>query len=306
MNLGVLEDHLLRALRRQWPDGGPDLHAGPAFSGPASGVRAQVFVHAARFTDLGGATADGAVVARQPLQADVDGASGFTEERPAQIDIEASCVCAQHAQAQRLAALVVPTLLQALETMQPALLTDPADSACRLVFGDHRAHLHAASSLRELHDGIAIHRALLVLRLDGFLRLQLVASGGLQRVSLFAEGVPLLEVCWSPEGSDLQREHALLRNASPGTIDLAGWTIHDAARRPHRYRFPSLCLLAPGAELRLWSGRGSDDVGNLYWGRRQAVWTNTGDTATLCDPDGVERARVEFRPPPAPRAPRRR
>ena len=54
-------------------------------------------------------------------------------------------------------------------------------------------------------------------------------------------------------------------------------------------------------------GRGADDAHNLYWGRRQAVWTNTGDTAVLRDPDGSERARAECVPasPPAakPRPP---
>jgi hypothetical protein len=306
MNLGVIETHLLRALRQQWPDG-PDLHAGPAYAGPASGVRAQVFVHAAGLADLGGVTAEGAAVARQPLQA-APGLSGFVEQRPAQIDIEVSCVCAQHAPAQRLAGLVAPTLLQALETMLPALLSDPADGTRRLLFGDHRSHVHAASSVRELHDGVPVYRAVLVLRLDGFLRVELAAPGGLQRRSLFADSVPSLEVCWAPAGNDLQREHVRLRNSIETTIDLAGWTIHDAARRPHRYRFPSLCLLAPGAELKLWSGRGQDDAANLYWGRRQAVWTNTGDAAMLLDPEGIERARAEFRPPQAPRGrtPKRR
>ena len=65
MNLGILEDYLLRALQARL-GGDVDCRAGPAFCGPASGLRAQVFVHAASFQDGGGVTADGARVGRQP------------------------------------------------------------------------------------------------------------------------------------------------------------------------------------------------------------------------------------------------
>lgn len=92
MNLGALEAPLIEALRACLP-GSPTYLAGPVFAGPGSGVRPEVFVHAARFCDLGGATADGAVIARLPWQS-VGDASGFAEDRPARIEIEVAIVCA--------------------------------------------------------------------------------------------------------------------------------------------------------------------------------------------------------------------
>lgn len=294
MNLGALEAPLIEALRVCLP-GSPTYLAGPVFAGPGSGVRPEVFVHAARFCDLGGATADGAAIARLPWQS-VGDASGFAEDRPARIEIEVAIVCAQLWQAQTLAGLAAMPLMQCLETIAGFDLGDAADGLRSLRFTEHRATLAECATERRMHDGVAVYGARLVLRLDGFLQVRLAVPGGLTRDSVHARRAPTLQICFDPEGTDLQREHALLRNGAATTLDLAGWTIEDAARRPHRYRFPSLALLPAGAELRLWTGRGTDDARNLYWGRRQAVWNNSGDTAILRDPEGVERARAVCAP----------
>ncbi len=306
MNLGIVEDLLLRALRTRL---GADVEcrAGPVACSPATGLRAQVFVQALAFQDGGGVTADGAHGARQPLQLP-GGASGFAEQRPAHIDIEVHCLCATHAQAQALAGLVAPVLLQALETMSPPLLSDPSDTLRRLRFADHRAHLQSQRSQRLVHDCVAVAQVVLGLRLQGFLHVQLARPGGLVKHSAYA--VPVrLEIQADPAGRDLQAEAVLLHNASGDVLDLGGWTLHDAARRPHVYAFGPTCRLAAGATLRLWTGRGSDDATNLHWGRRQAVWNNTGDVAVLRDPDGAERARASWSPPlpqPPAQAPARR
>jgi len=91
----------------------------------------------------------------------------------------------------------------------------------------------------------------LTLRVDGCVQLRLASPDGLKRDAPHARLAPAIEVRFDLEGSDLQREHVLLRNNAATTIDLAGWTIEDAARRPHRYRFPQLALLPAGTELRL-------------------------------------------------------
>ena len=306
MNLGLFEDHLLRALQVRL-GGDVDCRAGPAFCGPASGLRAQVFVHAASFQDGGGVTADGARVGRQPALLD-GGASGFVEQRPGHIDIEISCVCAQHAQAQQLAGIVTPLLLEALERLAPPLLTDPTDRLRRLRFADHRAHVQAQRSQRLIHDCVAVAQAQVVLRLEGFVHVLLARPGGLVRESAYA--LPLrLEIHADPSGRDMQAEQVLLHNDGDTAVELGGWMLHDAARQPHIYSFAPTRRLLAGATLRLWSGRGSDDAGNAYWGRRRAVWNNTGDTAILRDPDGAERARASWSPPlpvPPAKAPRRK
>lgn len=305
MNLGIVEDVLLRALQSRL---GSDVecHAGPAVCGPVTGMRAQVFVHATAFTDFGAVTAEGAHIARQRVRLD-SGASGFTEQRPAAIDIEATCICAQHGQAQALAGLVAPVLLEALETLAPPLLSDPADAARRLRFGDHRAHVHAQRSQRLMHDRVGAAQVVLGLRLDGFLHVLLARQGGLVKHSAYQ--APLrLQIQANPDGNDVQREQVLLHNDGKSAVDLGGWTLHDAARRPHVYAFAATRRLDAGATLRLWTGRGSDDAGNAYWGRRQAVWNNTGDVAILRDPDGAERARATWAPPlpePPAAAPKR-
>ncbi|MEI8029266.1 MAG: lamin tail domain-containing protein [Comamonadaceae bacterium] len=303
MNLGAFESHLIQALWQRLP-GNPVLSAGPAFAGPASGVRPEVFVHAARFDDLGGTTTDGAVIARLPWQSD-EGASGFAEDRPARVEIDVTFVGAQLWQVQLLSGQASMRMLEALETLDGVSLGDELEARRRLRFTEHRAVLGACRSERLVIDGVAVYRVVLTLRLDGCVRVRLAAPDGLMRVNVHAMLTPEIEVCFNPSGSDLQREHVVLRNGKATLIDLAGWTIEDAARRPHRYRFPLLALLPPGGELRLWSCRGSDNAQNLYWGRRQAVWTNTGDTALLRDPEGVERARADCVAVAPPRKPRR-
>jgi hypothetical protein len=273
-------------------------------------LRPQVFVHASGFMDAGGVTAEGQRVGRQPLRLE-GGVSGFEEQRPGSLDVEVSCLCDQHAQAQALAGLVAPLLLEALETLAPPLLSDPTDPLRRLRFADHRVHVQAQRSQRLLHDCVPVAQVVLVLRVDGFLHLRLARAGGLVRQSAYE--VPLaLEIVADPAGTDLQSEHVLLRNQGDTALELGGWTLHDAARRPHVYAFVVARRLAAGASLRLWSGRGSDDADNVYWGRRRAVWNNTGDVAILRDPDGAERARASWSPPlpqppaVAPKRPRRR
>lgn len=289
MNLGVLEAQLLRTLGPLLR-GGPALHAGPLLPCAASGLRPEVFVHAERYDDDGGRTADGAVVAPQPW-AHGDKAAGEVEARPGAVTLRLHCVCGAHAQAQTLAAVVAAPALLALRTLREATLSDPAEPWLRLVFADHRPALQAVESRTLAHEGVLLHVVTVTLRLAGFLHLRLAQPGGLRRLPAHAAAAPEMQVVFDPEGADLAREHVRLTNATAAPIDLGGWTLQDAAARPHRYTFPVPTPLPAGATLRLWTGRGSDGPSDRYWGRRQAVWNNTGDVATLLDPDGVERAR---------------
>lgn len=307
MNLGHFEAQLLRTLAPLLR-GGPVLRAGPLLPGAASGLQPEVYVHALRFDDHGGTTADGASVAAQPW-AHGDKAAGEVEARPGHVTLQLHCVCGTHAQAQQLAALVAAPALLALRLLGETTLSDPTDPWLRLVFADHRAALQSVESRTLSHEGVVLHVHALTLRLDGFMHVRLAQPGGLPRLPAHATAVPELQVVFDPAGPDLAREHVRLTNATAAAMDLGGWTLHDAAARPHRYTFPAPTLLPAGATLRLWTGRGSDGPGDRYWGRRQAVWNNSGDIATLRDPDGVERARFVCdpqRPPPARRAAARR
>jgi hypothetical protein len=48
----------------------------------------------------------------------------------------------------------------------------------------------------------------------------------------------------------------------------------------------------PGAKV--WTRAGVNDAENLFWGRRSAVWNNTGDKAVLRDENGVDVARYAY------------
>jgi endonuclease G len=114
-----------------------------------------------------------------------------------------------------------------------------------------------------------------------------VAGGG----AAGAAGVQIVDVAYNPPGDDLAGEYVLLRNGAAGAVGLAGWTIEDEGGA--RYTFPTLSL-GPGAEVRLWTGPGADSSGDLYWGRTQPVWNNSGDTAVLRDGRGREVARFRY------------
>jgi|GEM_PF-2432308 len=294
MNLGILENHLARALRAHI-GAGVDWRTGPVSSGPATGIRAQVFVHAATFTDSGGVTVDGAHVARQPVARD-GGVRGFSEHRPGVIDIEVSCVTAHHSQAQVLAGLVAPVLLEAVETLAPALLSDPENATGRLRLVDHRAHLQSLRSQPLVWEGTVAAQVTLGLRITGFVHVQLVRKGGLPRTSAYQ--TPLrLEIKAGQVGGGVRSECIVVNNAGEDPIDLGGWVLQDAARRPHVYTFAPDSRVGAHQALSLWTGRGSDGALDRYWGRRQAVWNNSGDVAVLRDPDGEEQARASWSPP---------
>jgi len=95
--------------------------------------------------------------------------------------------------------------------------------------------------------------------------------------------VRVVGILFDPPGIEWQQEFALIRNDQATAVDLIGWTLSDVAG--HDYTFGAL-RLEPGHEVRVWTGPGSNDAGNVHEGRHAAIWNNAGDTATLRDPTG--------------------
>lgn len=93
------------------------------------------------------------------------------------------------------------------------------------------------------------------------------------------------------EGDDrenLNGEYLRLANISGWDINLAGYTVTDASGAI--YTFGRVRLLR-GRNLSLHTGRGEDATDpqaqqRLFWGRDTPIWNNSGDTATVLDPDG--------------------
>jgi hypothetical protein len=103
--------------------------------------------------------------------------------------------------------------------------------------------------------------------------------------------VQIVRVDFDPAGPEAQGESLTVRNDTATGVDLNGWRLEDVAM--HVFQFPQRILEA-GDELTVWTGQGIADDHNLYWGRRAAVWNNTGDTATLRRPDGTVASRYSY------------
>ena len=80
-------------------------------------------------------------------------------------------------------------------------------------------------------------------------------------------------------------EYAVIRNLESDDRLIGGWSLCDRAN--HCFRFPAGAVLAAGGQLVVHTGTGRADGARYYMGRRQAVWNNNGDTATLYDDRGA-------------------
>ena len=89
-------------------------------------------------------------------------------------------------------------------------------------------------------------------------------------------------------GNDHQNpngEYVILENSSSEAIAIGGWRLCDLAN--HCFRFPAGATIAGGGRVLIHTGTGQPDGERFYMGRRQAVWNNDGDTATLYDSEGA-------------------
>ncbi|WP_419942181.1 lamin tail domain-containing protein [Candidatus Palauibacter sp.] len=80
-------------------------------------------------------------------------------------------------------------------------------------------------------------------------------------------------------------EYAVIENLESEDRAVGGWTLCDRAN--HCFHFPPDAVVAAGGRLVVHTGSGQADGTRYYMGRRQAVWNNTGDTATLYDSEGA-------------------
>ncbi|WP_227374825.1 lamin tail domain-containing protein [Haladaptatus halobius] len=85
--------------------------------------------------------------------------------------------------------------------------------------------------------------------------------------------------------NNLNDEYVVFENTGDADLDLTGWYVQDEVQK--NYDFPSGFTLAPGAQVTLHSGTGSDTQTDLYWARTgSAVWNNGGDTVYVYDASG--------------------
>jgi|GEM_PF-3316989 len=131
------------------------------------------------------------------------------------------------------------------------------------------------------------------------------ASGSIELTRDFAvpaTDVTISDLQFDPNGKDgqkLNEEYVTFENTGSVAVDLDGWTVEDEGAN-HTYTFQGFTL-QPGDTVTLRTGNGTDDSGSVadadvYWGKSQPVWNNTGDTASLYRPDGTLEARASRAP----------
>ena len=75
-----------------------------------------------------------------------------------------------------------------------------------------------------------------------------------------------------------------IRNADTVAIQLANWTLSDAAN--HVFTFPSF-QIQPNQTCRVYTNENHPEWCGFNYGSGSAIWNNTGDTATLRDGEGA-------------------
>ena len=97
-----------------------------------------------------------------------------------------------------------------------------------------------------------------------------------------------LSVTADAPGNDHQNlngEYVIIESIAAEDIAIGGWRLCD--RASHCFRFPDGAVLKAGGRIAVHTGIGQPDGFRYYMGRRQAVWNNDGDTATLFDGSGA-------------------
>lgn len=92
------------------------------------------------------------------------------------------------------------------------------------------------------------------------------------------------KIRYDPPGADyssnrqLRAEYIVVKNTGPRKRQLRGWVVRD--KEGHRFRFPDYRIPA-GGSVKIHTGSGRNQRGDLYWGLDNFVWNNDGDKATL-------------------------
>jgi rubrerythrin len=86
------------------------------------------------------------------------------------------------------------------------------------------------------------------------------------------------------DANNLNDEYITYENTGDAPLDLSGWTVTDSSGTT--YTFPDGFTLAPGAQVTLYTGSGTDTDTKLYWGKANEVWNNGADTMTVRNANG--------------------
>jgi hypothetical protein len=131
-------------------------------------------------------------------------------------------------------------------------------------------------------------------RLVGLVSVVAVMTGMLIAAPAAQAATPAIQITkvyYNSPGSDtgsnssLNAEWVRLTNKRSYTINLKYWTLRD--KTGYKYTFSGDYRLAPGYNVYIHSGKGTNTSYHRYWGRSWYVWNNTGDTAYLRNSAGT-------------------
>ncbi len=101
--------------------------------------------------------------------------------------------------------------------------------------------------------------------------------------------VRIVDIVYDAPGDDSQNlngEWVVIQNDGANPLDMTSWVLKDESSS-HRYQFPTGFQIAPGQQVQVFSGCGTNSANELFWCESgSAIWNNSGDTAFLLDPSG--------------------
>ncbi|MBI2545427.1 MAG: thermonuclease family protein [Candidatus Aenigmarchaeota archaeon] len=78
-------------------------------------------------------------------------------------------------------------------------------------------------------------------------------------------------------------EYAAFKNSCSRSIEMTSWEVKDAGTKIYKFK---KFVLNGNSSFVLFSGKGTDTAGKLYWDNAKSIWNNAGDTLYLRDGNG--------------------
>ena len=87
-------------------------------------------------------------------------------------------------------------------------------------------------------------------------------------------------------------ETIVLLNNGNSQQDMTQWTVADEGTK-HTFNFPNAFILEAGKSVEIVSGEVGDNTESILYWKKQTVWNNDGDIATVLDKDGNIKAQMD-------------
>ena len=177
----LIEDHLEKSFKKALGKQIPVIK-GPFIKTKYTGIRPEVFIHAARLIDFDGKMPDGSKTSR----ININGPStfkGFAEERPGRIEILISCTSGKYALLQDIFGLLAPTTLLALQSLPAIPLGNTPDNSTKLTFANFTKNIHQAELVHIEDDDKDFYKGEIVVYLTGFIDVYVTKRGGFRITS---------------------------------------------------------------------------------------------------------------------------